>query len=97
MIRAVALKAQRWSSVSMGGARIEKAWRAKSGTLWFDIEQRPLVDRRQRSLGALIVLRDITARKRLEDDLRRESYSDHLTGLSNRRYFEDECARLRVI
>jgi diguanylate cyclase (GGDEF)-like protein len=89
--------AEGWSGVPMGGAaRVEKPWRAESGTLWFDIERRPLVDRRQRSLGALIVLRDITARKRLEDDLRRESYSDRLTGLSNRRYFEDECARLRV-
>ena len=39
-------------------------------------------------------IRDITERKRMEDDLEYQSYHDHLTGLYNRRFFEMEVSRL---
>ncbi|MEZ5286888.1 MAG: phytase [Vicinamibacterales bacterium] len=55
-----------------------------------------LVDRHQRSVGTLVVLRDITARKALEARLRQDSHSDGLTGLLNRRAFDEEAARLRA-
>ena len=86
-----------WSGVATATAdRVEKPWRAGAATRWFEIERRLLFDPRGCYLGALMMLRDITARKRVEDELRREGNSDRLTGLSNRRYFEDECARLRM-
>lgn len=89
--------AEGWTDLPAGrDDRAERAWRVGSASRWFDIERRPLRDDRGRLVGALIVLRDITPRKHLEDRLRRESYSDRLTGLSNRSYFEDECARLRA-
>jgi diguanylate cyclase (GGDEF)-like protein len=76
--------------------RVEQPWMVDGVARWYDVERRALTDDHGGSVGALIVLRDITARKRLEDQLRHDSYSDRLTGLSNRRYYEDECARLRV-
>lgn len=86
-----------WDDVGRGPReRIERPWSSGADSPWFDIEQRPLSDRHDRHVGTLVVLRDITTRKRLEMQLRRESYSDLLTGLSNRRYFDDESVRLRA-
>lgn len=48
----------------------------------------PLVDNHQQSLGAMWVLQDITTQKRQEDEIRRLSNQDALTGLPNRRMFE---------
>lgn len=46
------------------------------------------------TLGDLIiVMRDISHRKKLEDDLRAEALSDVLTGLPNRRAFDRDIAR----
>ncbi len=47
-----------------------------------------------RKLGSVIMLRDMTERKRAEADLRYMSFHDGLTGLFNRAYFEQEMQRL---
>ncbi|AQR94295.1 HD domain-containing phosphohydrolase [Clostridium saccharoperbutylacetonicum] len=44
----------------------------------------------------LAILRDITVRKKLEESLQYLSYNDQLTGLYNRRFYEDELIRLDV-
>jgi PAS domain-containing protein len=86
-----------WNDLPSGlDNRVERPWLVGGTPRWYDIERRALADGRGGPVGTLIVLRDITARKQLEDQLRLESYSDQLTGLSNRRYFEDESARLRA-
>lgn len=76
--------------------RVERRWPIDGTSRWFEIERRRLYDTYGRLVGALIVLRDITTRKHLEEQLRHQSYSDQLTGLSNRRYFDDECARIKA-
>ena len=47
-------------------------------------------------IGVGGILRDITERKKSEARLLYIGYHDHLTGLHNRRYFEEEIARLDV-
>ena len=54
----------------------------------------PLTDRRGAMSGALIVMRDITARKQVEEELKKMSLNDALTGLYNRTFFDAEIARL---
>lgn len=44
--------------------------------------------------GAVLVFRDITEEKRRQDEIYYMSYYDSLTGLYNRRYFEEELKRL---
>lgn len=44
----------------------------------------------------LAILRDITRRKELEQSLEYLSYNDQLTGLRNRRFYEEELKRLDV-
>ncbi|MEI6521845.1 MAG: diguanylate cyclase, partial [bacterium] len=53
-----------------------------------------LTDLNGEYIGKVINLRDITARKILEDELKFLSYNDKLTGLYNRRYFESELSRM---
>jgi diguanylate cyclase (GGDEF)-like protein/PAS domain S-box-containing protein len=88
--------AEEWRDLPAQHGRIERSWGSGATTRWFDIERRPLRDHRGRPVGALVVLSDVTSHKHLEDQLRRESYCDRLTGLSNRRYFDDECSRLKA-
>ncbi|NTW05910.1 MAG: diguanylate cyclase [Peptococcaceae bacterium] len=45
---------------------------------------------------AVAIIRDITERKRMEEDLNYLSFRDVLTGLYNRRYFEDHLKRIDV-
>lgn len=79
-----------------------------AGDLHLDVRISPLVDRRGRELGRVVVGRDITelvqARERLEEqvavaeDLRaqlaEEAVRDPLTGLHNRRHFDPAAAAL---
>ncbi len=86
-----------WNGLSSGKLqRTEQPWLVGGATRWYDAERRALSDRHGRDVGALLMLRDITTRKQLEEQLRQQSYSDELTGLSNRRHFEDESARLKA-
>lgn len=47
-------------------------------------------------LGSVVVFRDVTERKRIEIENQYLTYHDKLTGLYNRRFFEEETKRLDV-
>lgn len=53
----------------------------------FDVEITPLFTHEQKKLGWLVVWRDITERKQLEEELQRQATTDSLTNISNRRHF----------
>ena len=44
-------------------------------------------------IGSAALIRDVTEQKRLEEELRRQSVTDGLTGLYNRRYLDETLAR----
>jgi diguanylate cyclase (GGDEF)-like protein/PAS domain S-box-containing protein len=58
-----------------------------SPRLYFDLRISPLMDRRDRLVGRLIVFRDITELKHAQAELERMAMTDLLTEISNRRHF----------
>ena len=54
----------------------------------------PIFDQAGNMLGAIQCVRDISERKRMEQELRQKSMYDGLTGLYNRTFFEEELRRL---
>lgn len=46
--------------------------------------------------GIVLVFRDVTEKKRKQDELEFQSFHDQLTGLYNRRFYEEEVRRLDV-
>jgi diguanylate cyclase (GGDEF)-like protein/PAS domain S-box-containing protein len=86
-----------WRDVVHGEqSSVEREWPGETGPRWLEVQRHILWDARGRSLGLLLVARDVTARKQFEEELRAASYHDRLTGLANRRYFDDEAARLQA-
>ena len=56
---------------------------------YVDVTVSVLEDRMHRAIGALATIRDISDRKRLESELERLAGVDPLTGIGNRRTFDD--------
>jgi diguanylate cyclase (GGDEF)-like protein/PAS domain S-box-containing protein len=52
-----------------------------------EIRSSTILDNRHENTGLLILLRDITSRKKIDSKLQLLAITDHLTGLFNRRYF----------
>jgi diguanylate cyclase (GGDEF)-like protein/PAS domain S-box-containing protein len=91
-----AFTAPEWHAIPHGAeSTVERHWTQGTASRWLEVQRNNLWDRRGRSVGLLIVARDVSARKQFEQELRAQSYRDRLTGLSNRRYFDDEAARLQ--
>mgnify|MGYP001059967754 CR=1 FL=1 len=70
-------------------------FRKKDGTdLWTIMSISPNFDKKGEFNGALIMIADITERKKAEQQLKYMSLRDPLTGLYNRAYFEEEMRHL---
>lgn len=54
----------------------------------------PIKDEKGNVIGAVIVFRDYTEKKEKQEEILYLSYHDQLTGLYNRRFFEEELSRL---
>ena len=92
-----AFDAAEWQDVPHGPYDVvEREWARGTVVQCLEVQRHNLWDARGRSLGLLLVARDVTTRKRFELELRAQSYRDRLTGLSNRRYFDDEAVRLQT-
>lgn len=66
-------------------------YRGRGAFLW--IKASPMYDDEGNVVGAIQSIRDITERKRAEEQLKYLSLRDSLTGLYNRTYFEQEMRR----
>lgn len=60
------------------------------------VQLRRMLDEEGREAGTIVILHDLTARKRAEDELRFLSFHDPLTHLFNRAYFQEELVRLNT-
>lgn len=60
---------------------------------WFEVHARAVVDEAGQTDGVLSIARDISHRKAIEQSLLTAAHSDLLTGLPNRRAFEELIAR----
>ncbi len=54
----------------------------------------PIIDERGNLTGVVLVFRDFTEKKKNHDEIKYLSFHDHLTGLYNRRFYEEELIRL---
>ncbi|QZZ19262.1 EAL domain-containing protein [Leptothermofonsia sichuanensis E412] len=61
--------------------------------LWITVTGRPLRDQHGNLKGGVIVCRDITERKQVEEKLLHDAYHDGLTGLANRALFMERLQR----
>ncbi len=78
------------SIIKNGSAKGEFQYRRKNGSIrWWSIDAVKLSE--YRILG---FAKDITSRKKAEEGLLHLSYYDQLTGIYNRRFFEEELIRL---
>lgn len=68
--------------------------RPDGSEVWLEVFGVPVRDESGAIWASLVNFYDITERKRRQDEVRFLSFHDHLTGLYNRRFFEEELVRL---
>ena len=56
----------------------------------------PILDKKGNVTGVVLVFRDYTEKKEKEEEILHLSYHDQLTGLRNRRFFEEELVRVNA-
>jgi PAS domain-containing protein len=61
---------------------------------WVSTTKMPLYNDKGELIGTFGISRDITEKKKAEEEIRYLSFNDTLTGLYNRAYFEEELKRL---
>lgn len=54
----------------------------------------PIILQSGETVGVVVVMQDYTDKKRKEDETLFQSYHDHLTGLYNRRFYEEEIKKI---
>jgi diguanylate cyclase (GGDEF)-like protein/PAS domain S-box-containing protein len=69
--------------------RQEVCLASSQSQVYLEVRSTPLSGRRGAALGRLVLLEDISERKRMEKELRRLAATDPLTGLANRRTLMD--------
>lgn len=63
------------------------------GDMYFAVRISNLKDRKERRIGKLVVMHDVTVRKHLENKLKQMAATDALTGVSNRRHLFEMAER----
>src|SRR5690625_98495 len=77
--------------------RIEtKFYNSRGDSQWFELKIEPVFDKQGEYHHTNIVARDIEERKRYEKELQRLAYHDPLTGLANRRLFNDRLSKVKA-
>lgn len=70
---------------------------SKDGTeIYIDDSVAPIRDKESKIIGTVLVFRDITERKKKQKEIEYLSFHDALTGLYNRRFFEEKIIELDI-
>lgn len=69
---------------------------SKAGKFYAEISAAPIKNEAGHLDGVILVFKDITVRKNQKDKIEYISFHDSLTGLYNRRFFEEEVRRINV-
>ncbi len=75
---------------------IEEKETWEEGVKWASTTKMPLYNKNGRIIGTFGITRDITDKKKAEEEIWYLSFHDKLTGLYNRAYFEEEIKRLNT-
>jgi diguanylate cyclase (GGDEF)-like protein/PAS domain S-box-containing protein len=71
-------------------AIVEYRVRRKDGiVVWVESHMRGIIDEQGRTNGTVSIIREITQRRQLVEDLTAQAMTDHLTGACNRRAFDE--------
>jgi diguanylate cyclase (GGDEF)-like protein/PAS domain S-box-containing protein len=81
-----------WSGLTTSGSRGYRILRTDGGSLDVEVTSRDLRDD-PTVRGVVLTLRDVTAQRKLEDELTHAAFHDSLTGLANRVLFRDRVER----
>lgn len=81
------------AGVNSTDALTHRMLRKDGGVIWVECRNRQMTDPTGLPAGFVLIMRDITEQKRLQDELARLALSDALTGLANRRAFDESIAR----
>lgn len=74
---------------------VELFLRRKDGTgIFLSLSSRPLRDQDGRLRGGVVTMRDISELRRVREELARQATTDGLTGLANKRSFDERLAQL---
>lgn len=85
----------RMNAGKISGFKMCKRYVRPDGTfVWIDMTIAPIRDKDQGHPHHLCMVEDITSRKAMEENLLHLNLHDFLTGLFNRRFFEEELRRL---
>ncbi|MGD9605003.1 MAG: HD domain-containing phosphohydrolase, partial [Bacilli bacterium] len=78
----------------LGQERIVQSEIILSPGKYYETLYTPLFDRNKEIIGVTVFSHDVTSRKKSEEAITYLSYHDPLTGLKNRRYYQEELERL---
>lgn len=77
-----------------GYSMMKRYLKPDGSTVWVNMTIASLKDNNQSDLNHIVLIEDITERKRKEEEIQYLNHHDFLTGLYNRRFFDKERERL---
>ncbi len=89
-----AISIDKESKISDFTENVQGIYRTNNDGKWIDINTMEIKDENGLLKGRILIIKDITEDKKKQEEIEYLSFYDQLTGLYNRRFFEEELRRL---
>jgi diguanylate cyclase (GGDEF)-like protein len=89
-----AISIDKESKISDFTENVQGIYRTNNDDKWIDINSMAIKDENGLLKGRILIIKDITEDKKKQEEIEYLSFYDQLTGLYNRRFFEEELRRL---